>query len=125
MSSATPRRTDTDIDLGFFKKLLEKNLKESYDVAENLKSRSAQTEELKRHHSDLAENGTFNHTLEKIAFCENRSNQYSRSLQKALDRISSGTFGICQYCGCAIPKKRLQVVPHTTCCVNCKTKNGE
>jgi DnaK suppressor protein len=46
-------------------------------------------------------------------------------IREALDRIESGTFGICDMCGADIPDERLKVRPVTTLCVNCKTREEQ
>ncbi|WEX78344.1 TraR/DksA family transcriptional regulator [Sinorhizobium numidicum] len=42
-----------------------------------------------------------------------------RAIDAALDRIASGTFGICVRCGEQISPKRLHSVPHTPLCQTC------
>ena len=44
--------------------------------------------------------------------------------QKALEKITNRTYGICESCGKDIPKKRLEVVPGAIRCVQCETKEG-
>lgn len=39
-------------------------------------------------------------------------------VNRALARIESGEYGICEVCGAAIPVERLEVLPYTTLCVN-------
>lgn len=41
-------------------------------------------------------------------------------IQKALDRIEDGTFGICEECDEPISPKRLEARPETTLCIRCK-----
>ena len=41
-------------------------------------------------------------------------------IQKALDRIEDGTFGICEECDEPIAPKRLEARPETTLCIRCK-----
>lgn len=41
-------------------------------------------------------------------------------IQRALERIDAGTFGICEECDEAISIKRLQARPETTLCIRCK-----
>ena len=41
-------------------------------------------------------------------------------IKKALERIESGTFGICEKCGEEISEERLKVRPVTTFCIDCK-----
>ncbi len=43
-------------------------------------------------------------------------------IERALERIEEGTFGICEECGCEISEKRLQARPVVTLCIACKTE---
>jgi RNA polymerase-binding protein DksA len=40
-------------------------------------------------------------------------------IETALQRIEEGTYGICEECGCQIPRLRLKAVPYATMCVKC------
>ncbi|MBB4184973.1 TraR/DksA family transcriptional regulator [Sinorhizobium terangae] len=42
-----------------------------------------------------------------------------RAINAALDRIESGTFGICVRCGDPISPERLHAVPHAPLCQTC------
>jgi DnaK suppressor protein len=42
--------------------------------------------------------------------------------ERALDRIKSGTYGVCESCGEPIGKARLQAFPRATLCVACKQR---
>ncbi len=42
--------------------------------------------------------------------------------QHALTRIDLGTYGVCESCGNAVGKLRLQAFPRATLCVACKQK---
>jgi len=41
-------------------------------------------------------------------------------IEKALQRMDEGLYGICEYCGCSIPMARLKVLPYATLCVKCQ-----
>ena len=43
-------------------------------------------------------------------------------IDAALQRIEDGTFGICASCGQPIGAERLEAVPYTTQCIDCKRK---
>jgi RNA polymerase-binding transcription factor DksA len=43
-------------------------------------------------------------------------------IDEAILRIQSGSFGICEGCGCAIPKARLEAIPYTRFCVSCQSE---
>jgi len=43
-------------------------------------------------------------------------------IERALARIEDGTYGVCESCGNAIGKGRLQAFPRATLCVSCKER---
>lgn len=43
-----------------------------------------------------------------------------RDIDNALERITTGTYGICRYCKKAIPEERLRARPTSGSCVECK-----
>ena len=43
-----------------------------------------------------------------------------RDVNKALDRIKDGSYGVCKYCGKDIGEKRLMARPTSTSCIECK-----
>lgn len=44
-------------------------------------------------------------------------------IEEALDRLKTGTFGLCEVCEKPIPLKRLQALPYATECISCKRKS--
>jgi RNA polymerase-binding protein DksA len=42
-------------------------------------------------------------------------------IDKALEKIDAGTYGICEQCGEPIPKERLKALPYASLCVRCKS----
>ena len=40
----------------------------------------------------------------------------------ALERMSTGEYGVCDECSRSIPLARLQAVPYTTLCIDCQRK---
>lgn len=43
-------------------------------------------------------------------------------INEAIKRIRSGEYGLCEDCGAAIPKLRLQAIPYTRVCIDCQSK---
>lgn len=43
-----------------------------------------------------------------------------RDVEKALDRIAKGSYGVCKYCDQTIEEKRLMARPTSSACVSCK-----
>ena len=54
-----------------------------------------------------------------------REQRLLKKIEEAIDRIDSGTFGICDDCGNEIDIKRLVARPVTTMCIECKTLQEE
>ncbi|MFD0774627.1 TraR/DksA family transcriptional regulator [Streptomonospora algeriensis] len=42
--------------------------------------------------------------------------------ERAIQRMDAGTYGVCESCGKAIGKARLQAFPRATLCVQCKQR---
>lgn len=47
-----------------------------------------------------------------------------RAIEEALARIGRGTFGVCEVCKQPISKARLEAVPWTRVCRDCKEESG-
>ena len=71
--------------------------------------------------SHMADAGTDQQEMEKNYYMMDRENKFLQYLNRALEMIKDGTFGICVNCGQLIKKERLLEVPHTTSCFECKT----
>jgi DnaK suppressor protein len=44
------------------------------------------------------------------------------AIDTALARIEAGTYGTCVNCGAQIPPERLEAMPWSTLCIDCKRK---
>jgi DnaK suppressor protein len=42
-------------------------------------------------------------------------------IDRALEKIIAGTYGVCEKCGTNIPKERLRALPYAALCVQCKS----
>jgi DnaK suppressor protein len=51
-----------------------------------------------------------------------RGREKLKEIEEALERIEDGSFGTCEQCEAKIPKGRLKVLPFSTTCVACKSK---
>lgn len=63
-------------------------------------------------------------TLEQLGRDNSLAEQERRELlaiERALAKMSTGTFGVCEDCGEAIPTRRLMVLPEARLCANCQT----
>lgn len=73
--------------------------------------------------SHLADAGADHSEIEKAYYWVQRENKFLQYLDRALEMIEEGTFGICKSCGDKINPERLLEVPHTTSCFECKNRN--
>ena len=42
------------------------------------------------------------------------------SIEKALEQMRAGTYGVCEICETKIPMARIQALPYATTCINCQ-----
>ncbi len=54
-----------------------------------------------------------------------RERKLIKKIDKAIERIDSGSYGICEACGQEITIRRLEARPVTTLCIECKTEQEE
>ena len=73
--------------------------------------------------SHMADASTDQEEMEKSYYWMDREQKYIQYLNRALEMIDEGTFGICTTCGKLINKERLEEVPHTSSCFNCKSSS--
>ncbi len=67
----------------------------------------------------MADIGSDNFEQEQtLSFMQSESGILSE-VEEALRRIKDGVYGICEGCGCRIPKVRLNFLPTASMCVKC------
>jgi len=44
-----------------------------------------------------------------------------KAIDRALENIQLGTYGICQECNTTIPLNRLEIMPHARLCIKCQS----
>ena len=71
--------------------------------------------------SHMADASTDQQEMEKNYYWMDRDKKFIQYLNRALEMIEDGTFGICITCGVLIGKERLEEVPHTSSCFGCKS----
>jgi DnaK suppressor protein len=54
-----------------------------------------------------------------------RERKLLKKIEDTIDKIDSGTYGICESCGQPIGLSRLEARPVTTMCIDCKTEQEE
>ncbi|HLF60355.1 MAG TPA: TraR/DksA C4-type zinc finger protein [Acidimicrobiia bacterium] len=70
-----------------------------------------------------AEAGSMKFEYEKELSIEQNTVDLLGKVERALDNIERGSYGICESCGKPIPMARLDVLPYVTLCVDCARKS--
>ncbi len=118
----------TEQDIQFFKDILQKKEQELLKNIQYLKDvvMNSTTQEASGDHSaysfHMADQGTDAMEREKAFLFASRDEKYLKQIEAAYQRIEDGSFGICRSCQKAISKERLEAVPTTTICFDCKSK---
>jgi RNA polymerase-binding protein DksA len=113
---------DTD---HFRRRLLEDRtrVKEALDYLheDNPGSMEDETQEIPsdNHLGDMA---TITHDREIDYTLEENEERVLAAIDAALKRIDDGTFGTCRSCGQPIAIERLEALPYTTQCIDCKRR---
>ncbi len=71
---------------------------------------------------DQADAGTKNFEREHEMAIANNAREMLTQTERALARLADGTYGVCESCGEAVGKYRLQAFPRATLCMPCKQK---
>ena len=60
----------------------------------------------------------------KVLALVERLREQLRDVDHALQKITEGTYGVCENCGNPIGPERLEALPYSRLCVSCKQKLG-
>ncbi|MCH1866381.1 TraR/DksA C4-type zinc finger protein [Nocardioides sp. CFH 31398] len=58
----------------------------------------------------------------QVSSLARRARAHLAEVDAALDRLASGSYGVCEVCGAAIPEGRLEVRPTSRTCVGCASR---
>ncbi len=106
------------------KEELEKNL-ESTKNKDLLDENGGIRAELSHYDNHSADEGSELYQIEKeIALEKNQENMLDR-INKELNRLENGKYGICAHCGSEISRKRLDTIPYTDLCSNCSKEESK
>jgi DnaK suppressor protein len=115
-------------DLSFFENLL---LDRRRTAVEEIESMRAQLEDAREQSENdtaysfhMADAGTDAMEREKLYLMMARQQKYVGYVDRALERIRKGTYGICKVTGKGIPRERLLAVPHTEISIEAKRKQS-
>lgn len=62
-------------------------------------------------------------SVDPVAYQTAESNRIVvKQITDALNRLDTGTYGVCIRCGSNIARARLEVMPHVAACIDCQTR---
>ena len=91
---------------------IRKKLADELDGLRNLKSSDATGDS-----ADVAFESGSEEMASQLAELDARE---LHQIERALQRLKQGTYGLCEACGCKIPVGRLNALPYTTLCIACQ-----
>ena len=100
------------------RKVLHLEISNAKDKADEILKSSSSNALYSSHMADASSDHV---ELEKSYYMIARNKKFSTYLDKALAMIEDKSFGVCQNCEELIQKERLEEVPHTTKCFDCKS----
>ena len=119
------------------KAVLDKWTQEQYDLLQHERETyTHQAESLKAEADQLAmemepgdvqfdeesgEGGTMNVERERDLALSAQARQAVEEIDRALEKIEEGSYGVCERCGQPIAKARLKAIPQASLCVPCKS----
>jgi RNA polymerase-binding transcription factor len=106
-------------DLDYFNRLLTSQL---YELQNRNDFKEIQCMDQNNAYQDPLDNASSDTHKNMQLKIKERKGRLILKIKEALERISDGTYGICENCEEEIPVKRLEVRPVTTLCIGCKTR---
>ena len=109
-----------DKDIDFFKQLLIEQLETLLGQADiavhTLIEKGYETS------PDIVDRASFESERGTMLRIRDRESKLIRKIQRSLENLENGSYGICEMCEKEIAIKRLKARPVTTHCIECKTK---
>lgn len=103
-----------------YKKMLQSRLGELLNEADRTVKDISETEG--ETSSDPTDQAVQELDRSRLLRFKDRERKLIRKIEKALDRIDEGSYGLCEACGSGITEARLKARPMTTLCIDCATE---
>lgn len=107
------------------KKLKKILLERKRDILSHLVSARTEEENLNeaaKEPMDREDWATYTISEDMILLLTTKELELLRSIDRALERIEQGTYGICEICNTEIEEERLEILPWTNLCAKCSQK---
>jgi len=91
-------------------------------LSQELKVAEEQRNKMERYYLPREKTEAATQILERdqqFALTERLAGQLAE-IERSLEKLDNGTYGLCDFCGQPIPPARLEIMPQATLCVICK-----
>lgn len=107
-----------ETELAYFESLIIRKRQEARDELEYLlnsleEQRSSETDDASSIDHHMSDMGSIEESVDLTNRLIERNRKFIGQLNRALERIDNGTYGICRATGQPIEKERLEFAPHT------------
>ena len=126
MATTKPKARYTKKELGELRKRLEAEREELRKQAADIEEssfrnpQSEMTGEVASFDEEYADAGTFTFERERDLSLTNNIRDLIEKIDRALERIDEGAYGLCERCGRPIEKARIKALPYATLCIRDK-----
>ncbi len=99
------------------------------DMLEDLSERLAKITNDVKHldgplDKDFAEQATQTENDQVLDYLGNSARKEIDMIKRAIARIDSGEYGVCEACGEPVGRERLKALPYSTLCIKCANQAG-
>jgi RNA polymerase-binding protein DksA len=119
--TAKPKKPNKRL-IATLRKRLEEEREELLVQAANLEADAADESWKEPRSDDDAETGTATFERERTMSLARNARQTIIQIERALDRIEAGSYGLCINCGEPIAVERLEALPQAVDCLDCRRK---
>jgi len=108
-----------------FRKILLEELNEiearNHDVIEEMEHVDTND----KFHGDEADQATYMEERNRLLRLRDRDRKLINKIQKTIDKVDKGSYGVCESCGVDISEERLHMRPVAALCIDCKKEQEE
>jgi RNA polymerase-binding transcription factor len=106
-------------DQAHFREIL---MKRRQEILDNQKPLADSMIDTNTRQGDLADQANGNNEVHIHLKLKQTDAKILIAIEEALQRVESGSYGVCRDCGDEISKARLEAIPWTRVCISCKEK---
>jgi len=106
-------------DFAHFREIL---MKRRQEILDNQKPLSDSMVDTNTRQGDLADQANGNNEVHIHLKLKQTDAKILIAIEEALQRVESGSYGVCRDCGDEIARVRLEAIPWTRVCITCKEK---